>query len=230
MTGEPVPYSIYNDNTILVLYVLSLLMGAYTLMRDGGSILERIKFMLYYSGQSTPYNTRAGISKTGSFTLYTNTILYSTIITFVYMQRALSNEDRGNLIMFAAIVLLYIIFLAIKFIVYETVNRTLFSAKQAHEWSLSYFFTIKTASILLMPLVSALILLPTLSDTFVKIYLAIVGIMFFIVLSLRCFNIIFSKSFYFLDIFLYLCGIELLPLIPLWQVMQRTNLFLMIKF
>ena len=230
MTGEPVPYSIYNDNTILVLYVLSLLMGAYTLMRDGGGILERIKFMLYYSGQSTPYNTRAGISKTGSFTLYTNTILYSTIITFVYMQKALSNEDRGNLIMFAAIVLLYIIFLAIKFIVYETVNRTLFSAKQAHEWSLSYFFTIKTASILLMPLVSALILLPTLSDTFVRIYLAIVGIMFFIVLSLRCFNIIFSKTFYFLDIFLYLCAIEVLPLIPLWQVMQRTNLFLMIKF
>ena len=230
MTGEPVPYSIYNDNTILVLYVLSLLMGAYTLMRDGGSILERIKFMLYYSGQSTPYNTRAGISKTGSFTLYTNTILYSTIITFVYMQKTLSNEERGNLIMFAAIVLLYIIFLAIKFIVYETINRTLFSAKQAHEWSLSYFFTIKTASILLMPLVSALILLPTLSDTFVRIYLAIVGIMFFIVLSLRCFNIIFSKTFYFLDIFLYLCAIELLPLIPLWQVMQRTNLFLMIKF
>ncbi|MBR5335242.1 MAG: DUF4271 domain-containing protein [Bacteroidaceae bacterium] len=230
MTGEPVPYSIYNDNTILVLYVLSLIMGAYTLMRDGGSILERIKFMLYYSGQSTPYNTRAGISKTGSFTLYANTILYSTIITFVYLQKALSNEDRGNLIMFAAIVLLYIIFLAIKFIVYETVNRTLFSAKQAHEWSLSYFFTIKTASILLMPLASALILLPTLSDTFVRIYLAIVGIMFFIVLSLRCFNIIFSKTFYFLDIFLYLCAIELLPLIPLWQVMQRTNLFLMIKF
>lgn len=230
MTGEPVPYSIYNDNTILVLYVLSLIMGAYTLMRDGGSILERIKFMLYYSGQSTPYNTRAGISKTGSFTLYANTILYSTIITFVYLQKALSNEDRGNLIMFAAIVLLYIIFLAIKFIVYETVNRTLFSAKQAHEWSLSYFFTIKTVSILLMPLASALILLPTLSDTFVRIYLAIVGIMFFIVLSLRCFNIIFSKTFYFLDIFLYLCAIELLPLIPLWQVMQRTNLFLMIKF
>ena len=230
MTGEPVPYSIYNDNTILVLYVLSLIMGAYTLMRDGGSILERIKFMLYYSGQSTPYNTRAGISKTGSFTLYANTILYSTIITFVYLQKALSNEDRGNLIMFAAIVLLYIIFLAIKFIVYETVNRTLFSAKQAHEWSLSYFFTIKTASILLMPLASALILLPTLSDTFVRIYLAIAGIMFFIVLSLRCFNIIFSKTFYFLDIFLYLCAIELLPLIPLWQVMQRTNLFLMIKF
>ena len=230
MTGEPVPYSIYNDKTILVLYVLSLLMGAYTLMRDSGSILERIKFMLYYSGQSTPYNTRAGISKTGSFTLYTNTILYSTIITFVYMQKTLSNEDRGNLIMFVAIVLLYIIFLAIKFIVYETVNRTLFSAKQAHEWSLSYFFTIKTASILLMPLVSALILLPTLSDTFVRIYLAIVGIMFFIVLSLRCFNIIFSKTFYFLDIFLYLCAIELLPLIPLWQAMQETNLFLMINF
>ena len=98
MTGEPVPYSIYNDNTILVLYVLSLLMGAYTLMRDGGSILERIKFMLYYSGQSTPYNTRAGISKTGSFTLYTNTIFkylyihipkHTAVLLKIYLGREL---------------------------------------------------------------------------------------------------------------------------------------------
>lgn len=230
MTGEPVTYSISNDNVILTLYLLSLLMGAYTLMRDGSSIVERIKSMFYYIGQSTPYNTRTGISKVGSFTLYTNAVLYSTIITFAYLQKTQPATARGNLIIFAASFLLFVIFLAIKFIVYGMINSTLFSEKQAREWSLSYFFTIKLSSILLFPLATALILRPGISDTFVWIYLAIIGIIYVIVLSFRCFNIIFSKTFYFLDIFLYLCAIELLPLIPLWQAMQETNLFLMINF
>ena len=229
MTGEPVPYSISNDNVILTLYILSLLMGAYTLMRDGSSIVERIKSMFYYIGQSTPYNTRTGISKAGSFTLYTNAILYSTIITFVYLQKTMPADARGNLIIFAASFLLFVIYLAIKFIVYGIINRTLFSEKKAREWSLSYFFTIKLSGILLLPLTSALILRPDVSDTFVWIYLAIIGIIYVIVLSLRCFNIIFSKTFYFLDIFLYLCAIELLPIGILCKTIAQTISFLTIK-
>ena len=230
MTGEPVPYSIGNDNIILTLYILSLLMGAYTLMRDGSSIIERIKSMFYYSSQSTPYNNRTEISWAGSLTLYANTILYSTIITFLHIQESLPGTTKKNIIIFISTALLFIIYLLIKFLAYEIINRTLFSPEQAHEWSMSYFFTIKISCILLLPLASAQILLPTLSSTLVTVYLVIVGIIYLIVLSLRCFNIIFQETFYFLDIFLYLCAIELLPLFPLWQVLQRTNQFLMIKF
>lgn len=230
MTGEQIPYFIGNDNVILTLYILSLLAGAYTLMRDGSSIVERIKSMFYYSGQSTPYNNRTGISKTGSFTLYTNTILYATIITFAHLQESIPAEERGNITLFVAIALVFIIFLAIKYIIYEIINRILFSEKQAGEWSLSYFFTIKISCILLLPLATAPILLPTLSNTIVWGYLIVIGTIYTIMLSLRCFNIIFTETFYFLDIFLYLCEIELLPLILLWHAIENTNLFLMIKF
>ena len=230
MTGEPIPYSIGSDNIILSLFVLSLLMMAYTLMRDGGSIVERIKSMFYYKGQSIPFNTRAGISKTGSFTLYASAVLYASIITFGHLQRGAPDEEKGNLVVFVVVILLFLLFLAAKFLIYEFINRVLFSEKQADEWTLSYFFTIKLSGILLLPLAATLILLPAVFNTFVWAYLAIVGVMYFIVLSLRCFNIIFYKSFYFLDIFLYLCAIELLPLFPLWQVLQQTNQFLMIKF
>ena len=230
MTGEPIPYSISNDNLILSLYVLGLLMMAYTLMHDGSSIVERIKSMFYYKGQSVPFNTRAGISKMGSFTLYASAVFYSSVITFAHLQQSTPAAAKGNMMVFAATALLFVLFLAVKFLVYEFINRTLFSEKQASEWTLSYFFTIKLSGILLLPLASALILLPSVFTAFVWAYLAIVGLIYFLVLSLRCFNIIFYKSFYFLDIFLYLCAIELLPLFPLWQVLQQTNLFLMIKF
>ena len=230
MIGEHIPYSISNDNLILTLYIASLLFGSYTLMRDGSSIVERIKNMFYYKGQSTPYNTRTGISKIGSFTLYASSVLYATIITFAHLQKTLPTEQKGSIAIFATIALFFVLFLAGKFLLYEIIIHILFSSKQASEWTLSYFFTIKTSCILLLPLVSAIILVPTLSETLTLIYVIIIGIIYLIVLSLRCFNIIFNETFYFSDIFLYLCAIELLPLLLLWEAIEKTHLFIMIIF
>lgn len=231
MSGTPIPYSIGCDNFILSLFIAGLLGGAYVLLRDGGAIVERVKRMFYYKGQATPYNARIGISRTGNTILYILLIIYSTIIIFGYLQqRGQLHTFGASYIPFTIFAAMMLVMLVLKRAVYDIVNIVLFSSAQAREWRESYFFTLKLLPFTLLPLVTTIILAPTISSIIFTAYLLIVGIMWLIMLFIRCFNIIFNEKSYFLDIFLYLCAIELLPLGLMWRAIHQTNLFLIIKF
>lgn len=231
MSGTAVPYSIGCDNFILSLFIASLLGGAYVLLRDGAGIMERLKKMFYYKGQAIPYNSRAGVSNTGSNILYALFICYSTIIILGYLQQHHKLQEFDNsYIPFAVFAVISILFLIAKGITYEFVNRVLFSDEQAREWRESYFFTLQLFSFALLPLVTAIILIPSLNNIIFNGYLLIIGIIYVLMLFIRCFNIIFNEKSYFLDIFLYLCAIELMPLGLMWYIIHQTYLFLIIKF
>lgn len=231
MSGTPIPYSIGQDNLILSLFIASLLGGAYVLLRDGASIVERLKKMFYYKGQAVPYNSRAGISTAGNNILYLLLILYSTIIIFGYLQQSGKLQSiESSYIPFAVFAAISTLFVAAKGVIYEFINDVLFSREQAREWRESYFFTLQLLSFALLPLVATVILVPSLNNIIFNAYIIIIGIIYLIMLFIRCFNIIFNEKSYFLDIFLYLCAIELLPLCLMWQVIHQTYLFLIIKF
>lgn len=231
MSGTPIPYSIGQDNLILSLFIASLLGGAYVLLRDGASIVERLKKMFYYKGQAVPYNSRAGISTAGNNILYLLLILYSTIIIFGYLQQSGKLQSiESSYIPFAVFAAISTLFVAAKGVIYEFINNVLFSQEQAREWRESYFFTLQLLSFALLPLVATVILVPSLNNIIFNAYIIIIGIIYLIMLFIRCFNIIFNEKSYFLDIFLYLCAIELLPLCLMWQVIHQTYLFLIINF
>ncbi len=231
MSGTPIPYSIGCDNFILSLFIAGLLGGAYVLLRDGAAIVERIKKMFYYKGQAVAYNSRTAMSRTGSTILYILLIIYSTIIIFGYLQQIGQLHTFGaSYIPFTIYAAMILAMLAVKRVVYDIVNNILFSATQAREWRESYFFTLQLLPFALLPLVATIILAPPISSIIFTVYLLFVSIMCLIMLFIRCFNIIFNEKSYFLDIFLYLCAIELLPLGLMWRAIHQTNLFLIIKF
>lgn len=226
MNGTPIPYSIGNDNFILSLFIICLLCSAYVLRRDGNAIVERVKKMFYYKGQGAAYNTRVGISNVGNTILYILLIAYSVIIIFGYQQqRGELHTAEASYIPFGIYSAMCILFLVFKRLIYDIINRVLFSDAQAREWKESYFFTLQLTSFALLPLVATIILAPSLSSIIFTIYLVTVGIICLIMLFIRCFNIIFNEKSYFFDIFLYLCAIELLPLGLMWRAIHQTNLF-----
>lgn len=201
------------------------------MLRDGASIVERLKKMFYYKGQAVPYNSRAGISTAGNNILYLLLILYSTIIIFGYLQQSGKLQSiESSYIPFAVFAAISALFVAAKGVIYEFINNVLFSREQAREWRESYFFTLQLLSFALLPLVATVILVPSLNNIIFNAYIIIIGIIYLIMLFIRCFNIIFNEKSYFLDIFLYLCAIELLPLCLMWQVIHQTYLFLIINF
>ena len=172
MRGTPIPYSIGQDNLILSLFIASLLGGAYVLLRDGASIVERLKKMFYYKGQAVPYNSRAGISTAGNNILYLLLILYSTIIIFGYLQQSGKLQSiESSYIPFAVFAAISTLFVAAKGVIYEFINNVLFSQEQAREWRESYFFTLQLLSFALLPLVATVILVPSLNNIIFNAYI-----------------------------------------------------------
>ena len=230
MIGEPIPYSLSTDNLLLVLYLANILGVAYVFIVNGANIADRTKSLFYYSNQSNPYNTRAGISRFCSFILIFQIIFFLSIIAFNYL--LLNREETINRIShiyFLSFAALFTLFLFVKRIMYDIVNNILFTAKLAKEWRDSYFFTIKLTGFLLFPLVTAIIFKANLSEGVYWTYLVFVAIIYLYMLSVRALNIIFVEKLRWFDIFLYLCAIELLPIGILCKTIAQTISFLTIK-
>ncbi len=230
MTGATIPYNPLNDNILLSLLMLDILGIAYTLLSCGSSIVECTKKMFYYKKYSNPYKQRTHINGFCNIILLLHVILCMCILTYKYTKgfhRNLSeNYSIGVTGAYAALFTLYMI---IKLIMYEIINHTLFSAQQAKEWRLSYFFTIKLCGLLVTPAAITIILIHDIPALFYWIYIGIILLIYLIMLFIGCINIIFTEKRYYLDIFLYLCAIELMPLAFLWHAIDETSNFLTIK-
>lgn len=225
MTGLPIPYCMNSDNLILSLFMLDMLGYAYLLPVDGGNIAERMKNMFYYTGNSTPYKNSVKISLTGSVILYAQTIFHCAVITMgILLQRGEHDICSAPHTAFAICAAACTLFLPAKRIVYDFVNNVLFGAKQAEQWRSSYFFTIQITGTALWPLAAATILAPAVHPVILYGFLIAMLVIYFAMLSMRCFNIIFTGKHCYLDIFLYLCAIELLPLGLAWRSIQTTDL------
>ena len=231
MTGGAVTYNLLTDNTMQLLFVLNIVGMAYVFLMNGSSIAERAKSIFYYGKQSNPFNDRTHITKICNMLLYLQTIFYCSIVAFAYMQYSTPFIVGATPhIVFAAFFLLFTIALLLKRVIYDACNLTLFSGTVAQEWRHSYFFTIKLIGFLLLPLVVCVIFVRDFSKLYYTIYLIFAMLIYIAVVISTAIKIIFKKKCNYLDIFLYLCALELLPMAILWRTLHLTNAFLIIKF
>lgn len=230
MTNTPVPYNITNDNIIMLLFIINIIGMAYVLMMNGTSIMERAKGIFYYQRNSTPFNDRTHITKICNALMYAQTIFYLTIITLSELQKAVGLSLDGNAFIYAsAFVLFFGIVLLAKKWVYDLVNNILYTKKEAQEFREIYFFTAKTLGFILAPAAIALLFVPSIKVSYVNIYLILVIIAYIYTIIIGLFRIIFKKRRNYLEIFLYLCALEFLPIAMVWKSVLQLSEFITIK-
>lgn len=231
MTGESIPYCMVNDNVLMSLFVFTLIGMAYVFIMNGGSIVERVKAMFYYGKQqSNPYNDRTHIAGICNMLLYWQVVFYASILSLKYIQ-------HGNRLfigaepymVFITLAILFALLLPVKWLMFELCNRILFSNSAAQEWRYSYFFTIKLIGFLLFPLVVCSVFIKSFSMAYFMVYIIFAMLVYIYTFTRNCIKIIFSKKHIYLDIFLYLCALELLPMAILWRIIHQINVYLTIK-
>ena len=234
MTVEQAPYCIVNDNIAMLLFVLSLIGIAHIFLVSGSSIIERVKSLFYYSNhQSNPFNERTHITKWCNALLYWQTIFYCGTLAFIYLQYSPATAvtdaatARASL---GACVLMSGGLLVAKKIMYDLCNTILWGKEVAKEWSRSHFFTIKLLSFVLLPLLTATLFVEQVGETFMTIYIIFATLTYIAVYISSLNSIIFKKRCNYLDIFLYLCALELLPVAITWKLTQEVNSYLLINF
>ena len=231
MTGSPIPYFFGNDNLLLALFLLNSLGISYVFILNGESILQRIKSLFYYSQNSKPYNNQTHINRFCNIILYSQVVLFYSVIAFSQLKYNHGVTSKNNTYIFWGIyILLFMLSIFAKRIIYDIVNTILFTPQQKREWRNSYFFTIQLSGFMLFPLVLATLTVPHIPHTTYLIYLTATALICLLMLINRCRKLIFMQKYGFLHIILYLCTLEILPIAVLIKAINELNDFLTINF
>lgn len=230
MTETTAPYCMINDDALMIMFVLNIIGISYVFIMNGTGIMERLKCMFYYESKSTPFNDRTHIASICNILLYTQTLLYTAIITSEFIIRKETYVIDGSILPLAGfIALCFIGALLFKLISYDSVNAILFGRQEVTAWRNTYFFTIKILGFLLAPAAITILFFPGISFNFVKIYLLFVLTIYVYTIFNSLTKIIFTQRCNYLDIFLYLCALEFLPMGIMWKFILQVSEFLTIK-
>ena len=221
MTFEPAPYSMTNDNIILLLLIFNLVGISYVLLMNGASIIERAKCIFYYETH---------ITKICNFLMDFQTIFYATIVTTGIIDEHRFNITQENSIpVLGTLAAIFIVYLLIKRGLYYIVNNILFHKGASEEWDSFYLFATKLWGFTLTPAALAILFLPELPLKYVEIYSILTLAAYLFTLIRGASKIIFAKKCIYVDIFLYLCALVFLPMAMVWKTILQVGDFITIK-
>ena len=230
MTDMPAPYCMTNDNIILSLLILNLVGISYVLLMNGANIIERAKCIFYYENKTTPYNDRTHITKICNLLMNFQTIFYATIVTTgILKEHYIEITRESSLPTIGLLATIFSVFFIAKRGIHSIVNNILFSKCVNEEWNSFYFFTTKLWGITLTPAALAILFIPGISLKYVEIYSILTLIAYLYTIIRGVLKIIFAKKCIYVDIFLYLCALEFLPIAMVWKIILQLGNFITIK-
>jgi hypothetical protein len=121
----------------------------------------------------------------------------------------------------------YLAYFSLKWLLYAMVNAVFFSGKQNVQWMKMQLFLTAILGVLLFPIVLLLVYFD-LSLEKAVFYLFFVFIFTKILTIYKCWNIFFRRNGVFLQIFLYFCALEIVPLLGLagglWGLIEQLKI------
>ena len=109
------------------------------------------------------------------------------------------------------------VFLLLRLVLYSFVNWVFFSGEQGMRWRHTQLFLMSLLGVLLLPAVVAAVFF-SISSEYLTLYCIFVLIFVELLTMYRCFVIFFKRSAFSLQIFLYFCALEFIPVVLLWTV------------
>lgn len=213
--AEILPYSASHDDVITLL----LLVGFFFLMVSVAYNFEFIKRQLrhFFNGQ----NSDSSIIETGTelrlqLIMVIVTCLSYALLAYLYathdltVSYILSSEYLLLLLFFGAFLLFY----ALRFLLYQAVNLVFFDNVRNKKFLTSLLFVSAIEAVMLFPLVLLLVYFqfaPRNALTYCIIVLVLVKIL----TIYKAYLIFFKQNSFFLQIFLYFCTLEIVPLFSL---------------
>ena len=231
VAGDPVPYRVHNDNVITSLLLACFLVSIYLFANARQFFIKEAKNFFY-----TPREERTDFSETGNelryqvFLVGITSLLISLLFyfhTLYYIGETFILQSQYTLI--AIYFVIVIIYVGVKMGLYTFVNLVFFNGKRNQQWLKSFLFIITLEGVLLFPAV----LLGGYYEMDIHnvTTYVIISILFVKLLTIyKCFIIFFRPNVVSLQIILYFCTLEIVPLLALWGVLVMTANNLKINF
>lgn len=231
LSGDPVPYAVHNDNVITSLLLACFLLSLVALAGARHFMVRQIKrfFFLPHEGTTELTETVTEV-RLQMFLAFLSSLLIAILFYFYTIHFVGDTFILKSQYYLIAVYLGMIMgYFLLKMLVYSIVNGAFFGSKRNKQWVKSMLFIISIEGLLLFPVV-LLLAYYNLSIQNAAIYFVIVLIFVKILTFYKCFVIFFRQNVFCLQIFLYFCALEIVPLLTSWGTLVFVANSLKINF
>ena len=215
VAGDPVPDTLSNDSLISGLLILSFLVMTFAFSRISGFIGRQIKDFFYVQkGEHSVVETGDEVKIQIIFSVIT--CLTCSLLYYLYMLTAVNDTFIfSEHLLLGVIFLMIVAYFLLKFLLYTIVNNVMFDGSRNKKFLTSLIFLISMEGVLLFPvlLLCVYFLFPIQNAA---IYTLLVVFFFKILTFYKTHVIFFSQKALYVQIFLYFCALEMVPLLSLW--------------
>lgn len=231
IAGDPVPYTIRGDNTLTALLVVCFVIAMLAFAGTRRFIMMQARQFLRGSrnGDADYSETSAEVRAQLFFALLT--CLLFAIISFVYTLNnvadtfILSSQYQLVAVFFG----IYVAYFGVRMFVYWAVNSVFFGSRKSVRWLKTLLFVTSFEGAALFPAV-LLVSYFDLSMQKIVAYVAFVIVLVKMSLFFKSFVVFFKHKTFYLQIILYFCALEIMPLLGLWGVLVNVVDYLKINF
>ncbi len=229
--GDPVPYNMKNDNVIISLLLFCFILSVIAFSHGRHFIARQFKNIIYAPSEGTSEVTETAIEVHFQLFLVLLDSLFIALLFYFYTLRVIGQTFllSSQYLLIAVYLAQVLLYFAAKWVLYTMVNKVFFGGKNNRQWGRAFLFAIMVEALLLFPIVAI--------QVSFNLTLQIVATCFVIVLIfvklLTFYNsyvIFFRRNVVVLQIFLYFCALEIVPVLFLWGALTITADSLKINF
>jgi len=227
--GDPAPYTLSGDDTITGLLLGCFVLALISLSGSLNFIMRQMKNFFYMPRSAASLTETTGEVRF-QFFLVLQTALLLSIVYYLYNRTYVAADyifDTQLVIIgiFFGIITAYFV---LKGVVYNMVNWVFFNKEKNGQWNKTILFLSSIEGVALFPVVVLQVYFRTDMST-TLIYALVVAIITKILTFYKCYAIFFRKTGVFLQIFLYFCALELVPVTALFGTLLITGNYLTIN-
>ncbi|MBQ2209119.1 MAG: DUF4271 domain-containing protein [Prevotella sp.] len=231
VAGDPIPYTIHGDNIITSILLVCFVLLVISLSNARNFIVRQVKSFLYLSREGV-----SEVMETSDEMHFLEFLVFLTSFILALLYYFYSVEAYGDTYVLESQYYLIAIYMGmtvayflLKFMVYSVVNVTLFDSKRNGQWLKSLLFITSLEGTLLFPL-TMLWGYYDLTTQNAVIYFVIALAIVKILTIYKCYVIFFRRNVVKLQIILYFCTLEIVPLLAFWGALEITANSLKINF
>ena len=216
MAGDPIPYSYANDHLVTSLLIIGFLLIAFTFSRMSNFIVGQAKNFIRPSKNSLSLSETSGeiymqIILTG-LTCIVYALLYYLYATEFLASTYVTSSEYALLGIFLGV---FVVYYLLRFGLYTMANNLFFDSDRNKKFLTSLLYISSLEGLLLYPALALLAFMHLPAQNAIW-YCIIVLILVKIMTFYKSFTIFFKQNDLFLQIFLYFCALEMVPLMTLW--------------
>lgn len=230
VAGDPVPYTVAGDDFVTILLLFCFLIACVAFTKSRQFIIRQAKTFFRVPRFGTTVITETSNELRFQLFLGLQTCLLIAIGYFMYSRASISDTftiDQYQVIsIYAGYAAAYFL---LKALLYSITGWVFFDKKKNEQWMKAYLFLVSCEGVLLFPAIMLMTYFGFSIQAAVIYTLIVVGIIK-ILSFYKCFIIFFRRKGAFLQIILYFCALEVVPLFALWGGLVLISHYLKINF